>query len=40
MPFHSPGDLLNPREEPVSPEAPALVGEFLTTDLAIPTSYT
>ena len=40
MPFHSPGDLLNPREEPVSSEAPALVGEFLTTDLAIPTSYT
>ena len=40
MPFHSPGDLLNPREEPVSSEDPALVGEFLTTDLAIPTSYT
>ena len=38
--FHSPGDLPNPREEPVSPEAPALVGEFFTTDLASPTHYT
>ena len=41
MLFHSPGDLPNPRETlPVSPESPALVGEFFTTDLASPTRYT
>ena len=32
MPFPPPGDLPNPRIEPVSPEAPAMAGEFFTTE--------
>ena len=31
LPFSSPGDLLDPGIEPVSPASPALAGEFFTT---------
>ena len=32
LPFPSPGDLSNPGIEPVAPAAPALAGEFFTTE--------
>ena len=32
LPFPSPGDLLNPGIEPMSPESPALAGGFFTTE--------
>ena len=32
LPFSSPGDLLDPGMELISPEAPALAGRFFTTE--------